>query len=162
MKPLESNLENRVVKWAKKRRLESLKLNVQGKRHYPDRLFFIPGGRPAIIEFKREGKKPRPAQQFVLNLLKALNYDIYYFETYKEAVAWLEECLQIANTTHHQPKNFDWKPIVPVTSRLSQIRFRKTVNTLLARTQAPRLSKARGGVVSISRGSRAVRGPRDR
>lgn len=158
MKPLESNLENRVVKWAKKRRLESLKLNVQGKRHYPDRLFFIPGGRPAIIEFKREGKKPRPAQQFVINLLKALNYDIYYFETYKEAVAWLEERLQIANTTHRQPKNFDRKPIVPFARTWTQAHLRK----IAIRPQTPRIPKARGGVVSISRGSRAVRGPRNR
>jgi hypothetical protein len=126
-KPLESNLEHRVCRWAKKRRIENIKLNLQGRRNWPDRCFFILGGKPALIEFKRLGKKPRPAQAYILRTLKGLGYDVCVAETFAEAIAWLEDCVA------------------------------RALQRIAQQAQTPRLPKTRGRVVSITRGRRAVR-----
>ena len=47
-----------------------------GQHGYPDRIFFIPGGRPLLIEFKSRGKKPRPLQEHRINTLLNLGYDV--------------------------------------------------------------------------------------
>lgn len=56
--------------------ITSIKLNITGRIGFPDRLFFIPGGRPLVIEFKREGEPPRPIQAYVLEGLRELGYDV--------------------------------------------------------------------------------------
>lgn len=43
---------------------------------YPDRLFWIPGGMPLLVEFKRPGERPRPKQEHVIAELRRLGYDV--------------------------------------------------------------------------------------
>lgn len=114
MKPLESDVENAVVRWARNRGIDSLKLNGQGRRHWPDREFFILGGRPALIEFKRPGERVRRAQEYVLNMLVELDYDVCAAETKAEACAWLSEQVEYATSQIRKKK----------TSRLSKTRGR--------------------------------------
>lgn len=54
----------------------NLKLNVRGNTGYPDRLFFIPGGRPLLIEFKRPGEQPTPKQLHIHQQLRNLGYQV--------------------------------------------------------------------------------------
>ncbi len=58
---LESQIESKVVQWAKKNGFLSLKLNGRGQVGWPDRMF-IKNGRVCFIEFKQPGAQLRPMQ----------------------------------------------------------------------------------------------------
>lgn len=55
-------------------------LHTGGETGWPDRIFFIAGGRPLIIEFKRPGEKPSPKQQYIHAILRELGYDVQVHE----------------------------------------------------------------------------------
>ncbi len=74
---LEARLERQAVTHARKRGIDSIKLNLQGRRGWPDRLFLLPRGRPLFIELKRVGKKLRPDQERVHARLKPPGYKIF-------------------------------------------------------------------------------------
>lgn len=97
MQILESSVERAVVQWARERNIQSIKLNLQGRRAYPDRLFWINGGRPALIEFKRPGHKTTPLQAHTLGILKELHYDVYVADNKKDACRFLENCASQAH-----------------------------------------------------------------
>lgn len=61
---LESVIETRTCAYAYQRGVMVLKLNVQGRRGWPDRLFLY-RGRIALVEFKRPGKRPTIHQRWV-------------------------------------------------------------------------------------------------
>ena len=88
--PLESALERRVVKYARTLGIESIKLNLHGRRDWPDRMFFPRGGRPVLFELKRVGKEPRPGQLRVIRWLKKLGYEVYVIDTFTEAKVILD------------------------------------------------------------------------
>jgi len=88
---LESAIEQNVCRrvhdtW----RVESIKLNLQGNRGWPDRMFLLPL-RPAWIEFKRPGGKNRKLQEYRAQQMKELGYDVATFDNEEDAVAWLKE-----------------------------------------------------------------------
>ena len=58
----EATCENAVVAGAEALGVPSIKLNLKGNRGWPDREFWIPGGRPLLIEFKLPGEEPDPLQ----------------------------------------------------------------------------------------------------
>ena len=64
------HVETPVVKWAKKRKIEALKLNVLGQRGFPDRIFFLAGGKPFLIEFKRRNGKLSKLQERKIKKLR--------------------------------------------------------------------------------------------
>ena len=66
--------------------VRSLKLNVTGSTGWPDRLFFIPGGRPLFIEFKRPGEEPDPKQRHIHEVLKHNGYEVQVHDTIDGAV----------------------------------------------------------------------------
>jgi hypothetical protein len=77
---LEAVIEQYVVDYVLVRwRVRSIKLNLQGNNHWPDRQFFIPGGKPLFIEFKRLGEVATPPQQLIH---KALRYHGYKVEVH--------------------------------------------------------------------------------
>ena len=94
----ERNIEARVVRWAERRAIPHLKLNVMFRRAWPDRVFWIPGGRPALLEFKRRGKQPTPLQAHTIKKLKALGYDVCWFDNSEKAIRYLEERCEAART----------------------------------------------------------------
>ena len=54
----------------------NLKLNLRGNAGWPDRVFWVPGGRPLLVEFKRPGEEPRARQQLVHMMLRDLGYEV--------------------------------------------------------------------------------------
>ena len=50
--------------------VRSIKLNISGNNDWPDRLFFIAGGRPLLIEFKAHGEDPNSGQTLVHQFLQ--------------------------------------------------------------------------------------------
>ena len=87
--PLESVAERRVVAWADKHGILHTKLNLQGRRHWPDRCFWLPGGRPLLIEFKRVGAGPTEAQKHLHNQLAIRDYEVFVTDDAEKAIARL-------------------------------------------------------------------------
>ena len=62
-----------------------VKLKVDGRDGFPDRMFLIPGGKPFFIEFKRPGEDPRPKQVDVHEMLTLLGYTVEVHDDTAEA-----------------------------------------------------------------------------
>lgn len=82
----ESALESWAVSWARFRGIIVAKLkDLDG---IPDRIFFVPGGAPIIVEFKAEGKVggglQEETQPWYLAKLKEYGYKVCYCETKDE------------------------------------------------------------------------------
>lgn len=79
--PREAKIEQWVCDQAFKLYLvEAIKLNLGGNNGWPDRLFWIPGGRPFLIEFKRPGEPAEPLQGYIHAKLKKLGYDVEVYD----------------------------------------------------------------------------------
>lgn len=75
--PLETSIEQKFVRIVEADGHLALKVNVAGRRGWPDRLVLLIAGQSFFIEFKRKGKKPRKLQTFIHDKLEALGYVIY-------------------------------------------------------------------------------------
>lgn len=76
-KVLERTIEASVVKYAKDRGVEVVKLNGMGKQGLPDRMFLGPKGRVLFIEFKRPGKEPTELQAHIHAKWDKLGHRVY-------------------------------------------------------------------------------------
>ena len=65
--------------------ISNVKLKVPGQTAYPDRLFWIPGGKPLMIEFKLPGEKPEPKQLHVHKELRELGYEVQVHDNAADA-----------------------------------------------------------------------------
>lgn len=74
--------------------VRSLKLNVTGSTGWPDRLFFIPGGRPLFIEFKRPGEEPGPKQLHIHAWLRHIKYEVQVHDTVEGAFQAILEAIK--------------------------------------------------------------------
>lgn len=54
----------------------SLKVNVRGNTGWPDRIFWVPGGKPLIIEFKTPDGELSPKQIYHIDRLKKDGYNV--------------------------------------------------------------------------------------
>jgi len=90
MKPLESKVERDACGDAlNKLRVPNMKmLHTGGETGWPDRVFFIEGGRPLLIEFKRPGEKndTSPRQEYIHSILRELGYDVQVHDNKDEAL----------------------------------------------------------------------------
>jgi len=79
----EYDLEDWVVAEAKRLwGVEGLKFTPRGDTGWPDRIFFIPGGLPLLIEFKQPGESLKKRQAYVHRFLKRNGYKV---ETHDQA-----------------------------------------------------------------------------
>ena len=53
---------------------------------WPDRLFFIPGGHPFLLEFKEVGYEPEPKQEYIHGTLEDLGYDVAWTDNEEAAL----------------------------------------------------------------------------
>jgi hypothetical protein len=53
---------------------------------YPDRIFWAPGGRPILVEFKAPGEVPEPRQLEVHKRLRALGYEVQVHDEFNAAI----------------------------------------------------------------------------
>jgi hypothetical protein len=76
--PLERTIEQKFVKWVTAQGYSCLKLNVLGRRSWPDRLVVLPRGRVVWIEFKRPGSgKLSPGQELLHETLGQLGHKVH-------------------------------------------------------------------------------------
>lgn len=74
----------------------SSKLVTPGDTGFPDQIFWLPGGRPLLIEVKRPGEEPSPKQIYQHNRLKQLGY---YVEVHDNEVRAFQTIIRILETT---------------------------------------------------------------
>ena len=82
-KRLEGSVQGAVISWAKAHGIRCDKLS--SGSHFqssglPDFIVWIPGGRPLLIEFKREGGVPTTLQTATHTQLRALGYDVHVID----------------------------------------------------------------------------------
>jgi hypothetical protein len=75
--PLEKDIESKVCEHAKKLGILCYKFTSPSRRSVPDRIFFLPDGRVFLIEFKRAGQHPTPAQAVEIEKLKQQQMSVY-------------------------------------------------------------------------------------
>ncbi len=90
---LERHIETKFGRHVKRRQCEYIKMSQQNDAHWPDRLIIKPDNTCFFVEFKREGKIPRPAQDAKINELKSRGRRVYVIDT--EALA--ESVLRLEN-----------------------------------------------------------------
>jgi hypothetical protein len=79
-KKLEKHIENACIRHALERGWTHVKLD-KAKRNWPDQLFLGPGGSVLLVEFKRPGEKPRPAQKRVHRLLAEIGHRVHVIDS---------------------------------------------------------------------------------
>jgi hypothetical protein len=80
----EATIERWVEKQAKIRHgIESAKWGQDG---WPDRVFFLPGGKPLVIEFKAPGEAPSERQAYRVGFLQQLGYDVEVHDDREQAL----------------------------------------------------------------------------
>ena len=85
----EKAIERRVVDKALRRfRVPSIKLEppLGSENGWPDRMFFIPGGRPFLLELKEVGYKPERKQEHIHKMLEGLGYDVAWTDDEEAAL----------------------------------------------------------------------------
>jgi hypothetical protein len=88
----ESSIEASVVLWARKNKILALKLQGQGVKGFPDRVFLLPGGMIFFVEFKKLGEKPTQLQEHTHALLRSLGFRVAVHDTRAAAIEDLQ-CL---------------------------------------------------------------------
>lgn len=77
--------------------IRNVKFNTMGgDTGYPDRIFWLPGGRPLLIEFKRPGGKLSEKQKFQINRLRAGGYLVEVCYSEDEAYQAVKTALETA------------------------------------------------------------------
>ena len=83
---LETACEREVNRWYDARFPEMrTKLTLFGRRGWPDQVYWIPGGRPLLIEYKKKGEEPRKLQLHIHANLRKAGYDVQTHEDFESA-----------------------------------------------------------------------------
>jgi len=91
------NVENPTRDWAHKNGCKlTYKMAATYTRDWPDRMFFIPGGRPLLIEFKKPGAEPTPKQAARIKELRELGYDVEVCDSKEQGIACVQSRLEAA------------------------------------------------------------------
>lgn len=107
----EIDIENHVVGRAlNELGVRSIKLNLRGNTGWPDRLFFIPGGRPLLIEFKDWGEVPEPRQVLIGQFLEYNEYDYAVHDDAEAAFNDVKQHLESAITAGWRPRRQRQQP----------------------------------------------------
>ncbi len=76
----------------------TLKLNLRGRKGWPDRLVMWEGGHMMFIEFKRPGEEPRRLQVYVHKQLRALGFEVQVHDNTRNALDAVEAKIRATTT----------------------------------------------------------------
>lgn len=85
-----------MVRHARKLGILTIKLQGQGNKGMPDRLFLCPNGRILFIEFKKPGQKPTPLQEIQHDLLRRYGFTVRVCDNAAAALGAIQETLDPA------------------------------------------------------------------
>lgn len=69
------------------------KLQLDQHNGYPDLIFWVPRGKPFLVEVKRPGEETRPLQDSVHQKLKRLGYTVHVCDNHVEAAIKMSKFL---------------------------------------------------------------------
>jgi hypothetical protein len=94
LKVLEVNgVQGPTVVWARHHGIRATKLQGPGNRSLPDYEFWIKGGRPKLMEFKRPGELPTALQEDTIAKFAADGYVVEIHDDKYSAIASLQRSL---------------------------------------------------------------------
>lgn len=102
---LESYIERRTCELALELGVDNTKL--QKATGYPDRIFWVPGGKPVLIEFKRPGEEPSEIQEYIGDLLRRLGYQVEVCDNVDDAIKIIIKALEAALISEEGRKILD-------------------------------------------------------
>lgn len=78
-----------IGKWAREHNilLTTVKLNLKGRRGWPDRVVMWEGGNLTFIEFKRPGEEPRKLQTYIHEILNDMGFKVEVYDDADIALA---------------------------------------------------------------------------
>ena len=91
----ERDIEDDFVKFAATLNCVAEKLVTLGKRNFPDRSIFCPGGRLFFIEFKMPGEEPTPGQAKKIARLRAMGFTVHVCDNIEQAKQVLRDFLDV-------------------------------------------------------------------
>jgi len=90
---LEKQIEAKVCEYARERGLLVYKFTSPARAAVPDRLFILPSGKIFLVEFKREGQKPTPAQEREHHRLRQHKVSVLVIDNVVDGQAMVNEML---------------------------------------------------------------------
>jgi Holliday junction resolvase len=90
----ESQLEAKIVAYAKSRGCLAYKFSSPARRGVPDRIIVAPGGRILFLEVKREGERPTALQEREIRLLREQGCDAEWCDCLPVAKACIDSLLK--------------------------------------------------------------------
>lgn len=91
---LERDIEFRITQYSAQRGVMSRKFVSPSNRSVPDRIFFIHGGKPLFVEFKRPGGVPTPLQAHFIETLRGFGYDVLVIDDIEQGKAAIDARLK--------------------------------------------------------------------
>lgn len=82
----------------------SSKLVTPGETGFPDQIFWLPGGKPFLIEFKRPGEEPTPKQLYIHRQLQILGYQV---ETHDDQINAFESIIGALEATQLSKEGYE-------------------------------------------------------
>lgn len=97
---VEYSFYNQLLKWGVKEGIliEVLKLNVAGRRGWPDRQIMWEGENILFVEFKRPGEEARPLQAYIHTTLRKMGFSIAVFDDTKKALDYAKAKIRATTT----------------------------------------------------------------
>jgi Holliday junction resolvase-like predicted endonuclease len=89
MRLLERVVETKVTEYAQQKGCKALKLNIQGRRGWPDRLYLYKG-QVLFIEFKRLGENARKLQEYIHAQLRNDGFTVAVVDIEREGKAAID------------------------------------------------------------------------
>lgn len=99
--------------------IRSSKLVTPGDTGYPDRIIWVPGGKPLLVEYKVPGENLRPKQIYIHELLKSLNYNV---QVHDYEIETLEAVIRIVET--HKLSKAQYEVLAAAKRRCAVLRSR--------------------------------------
>lgn len=90
---LESQVEAALVRKLRARGIKHIKLSAIGRRGFPDRQLFLPGGRSLFIELKAPSRLGNlsPNQAQAISELRSLGFPVLVSCDVDECLRWIDE-----------------------------------------------------------------------
>ena len=90
MQVLERVIEQKVTEYAEALGVLQLKVNIIGRRGWPDRIYLYKG-RVLFIEFKAPEEEPRKLQLYIHNILRANGFEVEVVDDEDEGKAAIDQ-----------------------------------------------------------------------
>lgn len=117
-KLLEQTIEDAASDRAQKELgVRSSKLDSRGHRGMPDRCFWVQGGSPLIVEFKRIGEVPTPLQEYHLEQFRSAGYRTAVLTSADECLEILRSMVEAVAVSRRGIKVRPTRPAIRTTAR---------------------------------------------